>query len=179
MCSSDLRAGNVIGGGDWSNDRLIPDLVKNAATGKTTKIRNPNSTRPWQHVLEPLTGYLLLGQKILSDDYSASGAFNLGPSNNETLTVSEIIKQCTRVWPDIKVESEKNKSELHEAKLLRLNCIKANSTLNWNPIWNTSEAIEKTLNWYKNYYMNSISNTEHDLMNYIEKAIKLKYSWSL
>lgn len=174
---SSARAGNVIGGGDWSIDRLIPDIVKNANLNSITEIRSPKSTRPWQHVLEPLSGYLLLGQNILSENTNVSGGWNFGPKNNETLSVSEVLNISTVIWPKIKFEVPISNNALHEAKLLRLDCTKSNTKLNWYPVWNTQVAIEKTILWYKNYYENSVLNTEIDLNNYIEKAKELKYDW--
>ncbi|MES2836963.1 MAG: CDP-glucose 4,6-dehydratase [Bacteroidota bacterium] len=176
ICSA--RAGNVIGGGDWSLDRLIPDVVKNTNTNLITEIRNPNATRPWQHVLEPLSGYLVLGQNILSENINVSGGWNFGPKNNETLPVSEVLKQSTAVWPKIKYQTPNTNNALHEAKLLRLDCTKANTKLNWYPVWNTQQAIEKTIVWYKNYYENFVLNTESDLEEYIKKAVELKYDWA-
>jgi len=172
------RAGNVIGGGDWSEDRLIPDLVKNAAKKQTTEIRNPLATRPWQHVLEPLSGYLVLGQKILEGEVMASDGWNFGPANNETLSVKEVLRKAMSIWPDIKYETPDQQNALHEAKLLRLDCTKAKGELNWKPVWKTEVAIEKTINWYKEYYTTGKLNTEHDLMNFVEKAEELNYNWT-
>ena len=171
------RAGNVIGGGDWSEDRLIPDVIKNAAKNSSTEIRNPNATRPWQHVLEPISGYLLLGQKILNEDIDASEGWNFGPLNNETRSVMEVLSKSIEIWPSIKFHMPTQVNIPHEAKLLRLDCTKANTILNWIPVWNTEIAIEKTISWYKNYYENSILNTEADLTSYISKAKELNYDW--
>ena len=172
------RAGNVIGGGDWSEDRLIPDVVKNAAKGLSTEIRNPKATRPWQHVLEPISGYLLLGQKILEGDVTASDGWNFGPENNETLSVAEVLKKAISIWPAIVYDTPSQQNILHEAKLLRLDCTKSNTKLNWKPIWNTDTAIENTIIWYKNFYEHKKLNTETDLNNYITKAKELNYVWA-
>lgn len=176
VCSA--RAGNVIGGGDWSIDRLIPDIVKNANTNSITEIRSPKSTRPWQHVLEPLSGYLTLGQNILAENISIAGGWNFGPKNNETLSVSEVLNQSLAIWPKIKYQIPTSNNALHEAKLLRLDCTKSNTKLNWYPVWNTQQAIEKTILWYKNYYENAVLNTELDLKQFIDNAIDLKYDWA-
>jgi CDP-glucose 4,6-dehydratase len=172
------RAGNVIGGGDWSEDRLIPDLVKNVARGNSTNIRNPKATRPWQHVLEPISGYLLLGQKILEGNITVSEAWNFGPDNNETLSVEEVLEKAINIWPAILYDTPNQYNNPHEAKLLRLDCTKSNLKLNWKPVWNTNTAIEKTILWYKNFYENKTINTDTDLINYITKANELKFSWT-
>jgi CDP-glucose 4,6-dehydratase len=172
------RAGNVIGGGDWSEDRLIPDIVKNASKGASTEIRNPKATRPWQHVLEPISGYLLLGQKILEGDASVSDGWNFGPENNETLSVAEVLEKAISIWPSIIYDTPPQQNILHEAKLLRLDCTKAKSHLNWRPVWNTDTAIENTVLWYKNFYEHTVLNTEADLRSYITKAKELNYVWA-
>jgi len=172
------RAGNVIGGGDWSVDRLIPDVVKDAAKGKTTEIRNPKATRPWQHVLEPVSGYLVLGQKILQGDSSVADGWNFGPANNETLSVQEILDRAAHIWPHILFATPRQKDQPHEAKLLRLDVSKAHKKLNWQPVWNTETAIEYTILWYKNFYEHKTLNTEKDLMDYVTKAKELNYAWA-
>ena len=172
------RAGNVIGGGDWSEDRLIPDVVKNAHKGQSTEIRNPKATRPWQHVLEPISGYLLLGQKILEGDVSVSDGWNFGPQNNETLSVQEVLDTAIHIWPSIIFDTPTQHNIPHEAKLLRLDCTKSNNMLQWHPVWNTDTAIENTILWYKNFYEHGVLNTEADLNSYITKAKELNYIWA-
>lgn len=172
------RAGNVIGGGDWSVDRLIPDIVKDAAQGKTTEIRNPKATRPWQHVLEPVSGYLVLGQRILQGDITVADGWNFGPANNETLSVQEVLDRAVHIWTHILFETPPQKDQPHEAKLLRLDVSKAHQKLNWQPVWNTEAAIEYTILWYKNFYENKILNTEKDLVDYVTKAKELNYAWA-
>jgi CDP-glucose 4,6-dehydratase len=172
------RAGNVIGGGDWSEDRLIPDLVKNAAKKLPAQIRSPHATRPWQHVLEPLSGYLLLGQKIIEGDVSVSDGWNFGPAENETLSVFNVLNEAAKVWPAISFEIPPHQDALHEAKLLRLDCAKANTQLNWKPVWTAEEAINKTILWYKNFYETGAINTEIDLQAYVDEAKKLNYVWA-
>jgi CDP-glucose 4,6-dehydratase len=164
------RAGNVIGGGDWSEDRLIPDLIKDAVQNKVTTIRSPFSTRPWQHVLEPLSGYLVLGQKILEGDISVSDGWNFGPENNETLAVKEVLEVAKKFWNNIKFDFPNIEKQPHEASLLRLDCSKANQKLNWFPVWDIHQSIEKTINWYQKYDIENIINTEADLLEYINQA---------
>lgn len=172
------RAGNVIGGGDWSEDRLIPDLIKDVIQHKITTIRSPFATRPWQHVLEPLSGYLVLGQKILEGDISISDGWNFGPENNETLAVKEVLEEAKKIWQQINFDFPNLENEPHEASLLRLDCSKANQQLNWIPIWNIHQSIEKTINWYKKFYIENSVTTEADLIAYINHAKTKNSHWT-
>ncbi len=129
-------------------------------------------------MLEPISGYLLLGQKILEGDVTASDGWNFGPENNETLSVAEVLKKAISIWPAIVYDTPSQQNILHEAKLLRLDCTKSNTKLNWKPIWNTDTAIENTIIWYKNFYEHKKLNTETDLNNYITKAKELNYVWA-
>jgi len=145
------RAGNVIGGGDWAEDRLIPDCVKALEKNKAIEIRNPSFTRPWQHVLEPLSGYLLLGQKLLEGE-NFEGAWNFGPNMDSNLKVQAVVKMFidkwgSGDWKDISEETD----NLHESKLLSLDISKANSMLGWKPKLNIEDAVYLTSGWYKNY----------------------------
>lgn len=172
------RAGNVIGGGDWSEDRLFPDLAKNYNEGKNTEVRSPFSTRPWQHVLEPLSGYLLLGQKILEGDVTVAQAWNFGPENNDNLTVKAVLEMALGVWVELKFDFPKVTNHLHEASLLRLDCSKANQSLNWYPVWGMNEVVQKTVTWYKNFYENKQIRTELDLTEYILAAKAKDIVWT-
>jgi CDP-glucose 4,6-dehydratase len=165
------RAGNVIGGGDWSDDRLIPDIVKAASLRNQSKIRNANAVRPWQHVLEPIFGYLLLGQKLLEERPEFAEAWNFGPEESSVLKVLEILELAKKQWPDIDYEFESNDNQPHEANYLSLNIDKSKSKLGWHPVWDNFEAVEKTINWYKNYYINGVINTENDVFEYIKKYL--------
>jgi CDP-glucose 4,6-dehydratase len=147
------RAGNVIGGGDWSTDRLFPDIIKATVDKKTTKIRNPYAIRPWQHVLDCLNGYLLLGEKLLKGNQEFANAWNFAPYSFESKTVSEVAEMSRSIWQDIKIEYIQTGNEYHEANLLKLDNTKAISSLGWKPKWNTEKAIEQTVNWYKEYYL--------------------------
>ena len=166
------RAGNVIGGGDWSMDRLIPDIIISAVKTEKTLIRYPKSTRPWQHVLEPIFGYLLLGEKLLNAQKEFAEAWNFGPEENETLTVEEVLRVAEKHWNKIQYEADQNHNHFHEANLLSLNIDKAKIKLGWNPKWNSAMAIEKTINWYKEYYAHKQLLTELDLKNYINNIIQ-------
>lgn len=145
------RAGNVIGGGDWALDRLIPDCIKSINENKPVEIRSPNSIRPWQHVLEPLCGYLTLGEKLLNHGKDYADAFNFGPNEDNVLTVSDVVKKIIKHYGKGEYIISK-KDNLHEANLLMLNIEKAKDVLGWSPIFNVDESIEKTIKWYKHFY---------------------------
>lgn len=145
------RAGNVIGGGDWSTDRLIPDCIRAFRQGETVRIRNPHATRPWQHVLEPLSGYLRLGQKLLEEGEAYAEGFNFGPMVGSAMRVSEVADRVADLWGDGKVEID-TPAALHEATLLQLDPTKAAERLGWQPTYTTDEAIRATVAWYERYY---------------------------
>lgn len=146
-----VRAGNVIGGGDWALDRLIPDCVKYIDEDKPIEIRNPHSIRPWQYVLEPLSGYLLLGQKLLESGKKYADGFNFGPNEDSTLTVGDVVQRAINYYGKGKVIIHK-KDNLHEANLLMLNIEKAEKSLGWTPTYNADEAIKETIEWYRRFY---------------------------
>ena len=142
------RAGNVIGGGDIAENRLIPDCYRSYVKKLSIKVRNPNSTRPWQFVLEPLYGYLLLGEKLYEDPKTYSSEFNFGPNSDSNKTVLEVVKHISSIW-DLNYLIQKEKEEFHEANILNLDISKSKQILNWEPIWSFKESISKTLQWYK------------------------------
>ncbi|MEP7169115.1 MAG: CDP-glucose 4,6-dehydratase [Bacteroidota bacterium] len=146
---STARAGNVIGGGDYAKDRIVPDLYRALSKSKIITIRNPKSTRPWQHVLEPLHGYLTLAERMNSELEKFADSFNFGPQLNDTLTVEELTKLVIKSWGSGKYKSMNLKNAQHEAGLLKLNIDKAKNELDWKPKWNAEKAIEKTMKWYK------------------------------
>lgn len=145
------RAGNVIGGGDWALDRLIPDCVKFINAGQKIEIRNPVAVRPWQHVLEPLSGYLLLGQKLLEHGLHYADGFNFGPNEDSVLKVAEVAQKVTEFYGRGEVVVHK-RDDLHEANLLMLNIEKAEKVLGWTPTYTANQAIEKTVEWYRHFY---------------------------
>lgn len=145
------RAGNVIGGGDWAADRLIPDCVRSIEAGKEIEIRNPVATRPWQHVLEPLSGYLLLGHLLYTKGAEYAQGFNLGPNPDSVLTVAEVARLTVESYGKGSVHVHK-RDNLHEANLLMLDISKAKEVLGWTPTYTAPEAIEKTVEWYKRFY---------------------------
>lgn len=160
------RAGNVIGGGDWSTDRLIPDIVKATSVNEVTKIRNPSAVRPWQHVLDCLHGYLMLGEKLLNEEQEYANAWNFAPYSFESMTVEEVAKVAKSIWQDIIIEFGKPEHNHHEANLLKLDNTKAISNLGWRPRWNTEEAIAKTIEWYRQYYLNGALSTNSQIQDY-------------
>lgn len=147
-----VRAGNVIGGGDWSEDRLIPDIVKSLYENKEIIIRNPDARRPWQHVMEPLLGYMQLAFQLSKEVKTYSGAWNFGPRIYDNFSVEEVANIAISTWGSGKIIIEKDKSSPHEAQQLRLDISKANSALKWFPKLNAKQAIEKTINWYRGFY---------------------------
>lgn len=143
------RAGNVIGGGDFSEDRIIPDIVRALKNQLTIDVRNPHAVRPWQHVLEPLGGYLLLGGLLNNNSEKYSGAYNFGPLPADHLTVEELVKLSINVWGSGNWKDTSDPSQPHEATLLKLDITKAAEQLNWKPKLDAAKAIEWTINWYK------------------------------
>ncbi len=142
-----VRAGNVIGGGDWAEDRLIPDILRAFVRQKAVVIRNPTSIRPWQHVLEPLAGYMLLAERLFEDASLAQG-WNFGPRDEDAKPVNWIVEQMARMWGDAKWELE-GKPQPHEAQYLKLDCSMARTRLGWEPRWDLLTALEKVTSWHK------------------------------
>jgi CDP-glucose 4,6-dehydratase len=174
MLLATARAGNVIGGGDWAKDRLIPDLVKNAALEKITPIRNPKSIRPWQHVLEPLNGYLKLGAELLKGNKEFADSFNFGPETHDVASVERMSELAKKNWDKINVKFESVTGQRHEAGLLKLDITKAREILEWQPVMNSETATAMTINWYKNYYQtNKLSTLENlkEFMALLDKKI--------
>jgi len=152
LALASVRAGNVIGGGDWSKDRLLPDIMQNINKNIIT-IRNPNAIRPWQYVLEPLNGYLLLIEKLWTDGKKYSEGWNFGPDKKDSKSVSYILEQISKIL-NKKIEwKHDNENNLHESSMLTLNCTKAKNRLKWNPKTNVDQAIKFTIDWYKAYEM--------------------------
>jgi CDP-glucose 4,6-dehydratase len=148
-----VRAGNVIGGGDWGKDRLIPDLFRAIDTGKTLRIRSPNSVRPWQHVLEPLSGYLMLAEKLILNGEKFAEAWNFGPLESDSKEVSWIVEHlCKKIPKSVWVLDDSIK--FHEAGFLKLDSTKAKTKLGWEPRWSLEIALDKTLDWYQSWKKN-------------------------
>lgn len=160
------RAGNVIGGGDWALDRLIPDCVRYINAGEKIEIRNPVAVRPWQHVLEPLSGYLLLGEKLLEEGKKFAEGFNFGPNEDSVLRVAEVAQKVCEYYGKGEVVVQK-RDDLHEANLLMLNIEKAEQVLGWTPTYTADEAVRKSVEWYKHFY-----SQDTDMCDFTMKQIK-------
>ncbi|HTU91482.1 MAG TPA: CDP-glucose 4,6-dehydratase [Gemmataceae bacterium] len=172
------RAGNVIGGGDWAEDRLVPDLVRAASEGRPLILRNPHCVRPWQHVLEPLSGYLLLGQKLLAGEAAFAGAWNFGPDEDGAVPVESIVQQFRAVWPRLRYESQPQVGAPHEAGLLKLDSSKARDQMGWLPVWKWTEAVAVTAEWYRAFYESGQPLSLRQLDAYVEAARRHDLSWS-
>lgn len=147
--ASSVRAGNVIGGGDWALDRIVPDCIRSLQAGKSIVLRSPGSTRPWQHVMEPLSGYLLLAARMYEDSSKFSSAWNFGPHSSEIRTVKDLTTRIIEQWGIGKIEIDACAQKFHESRLLHLNCDKAHQLLGWHPNWDFDRTVEKTVRWYQ------------------------------
>ncbi|ADL56841.1 CDP-glucose 4,6-dehydratase [Gallionella capsiferriformans] len=145
------RAGNVIGGGDWAEDRLIPDIMRAITEGRAVNIRNPHAIRPWQHVLEPLSGYLLLAQKLYEDGAAFAEGWNFGPNDEDAKPVQWIVERLTQSWGEGASWVVDGGEHPHEAHYLKLDCSKAKGQLNWHPRWHLDEALVKIVDWHQAY----------------------------
>jgi CDP-glucose 4,6-dehydratase len=153
VCLASARAGNVLGGGDWQRDRIMADCITALERGGPIRVRNPGSTRPWQHVLEPLSGYLLLAARMLAGGPSGaaglSDAWNFGPAVADVWPVRRLAEETIRRWGAGSWNDESNPNEPHEARMLALNCDKAHQDLGWRPTWDASRAVAETVAWHK------------------------------
>lgn len=170
------RSGNVIGGGDWAQDRLIPDIVRTVKDGKGLHIRYPNATRPWQHVLDPLSGYLLLGQKLLEGDRDFADAWNFGPNIDGNKSVTNVLTKVQGYWPEMQWSTE-NKDLPYEAGFLFLDIAKARTHLLWTPTWDFEKTIQKTVQWYKAFQGSNQVLTREQLSEFIHDAAKMGVPW--
>lgn len=146
-----VRAGNVIGGGDWADDRLIPDIMRAITQGKPVNIRNPHAIRPWQHVLEPLSGYLLLAQNLYEEGAVYAEGWNFGPSDEDAKPVQWIVEKLTEAWGEGASWKLDGGNHPHEAHYLKLDCSKAKARLGWHPRWHLDETLSRIVDWQKNY----------------------------
>jgi CDP-glucose 4,6-dehydratase len=178
---STVRAGNVIGGGDWGQDRLIPDCMRALSARQPIPLRNPQAVRPWQHILDCLLGYLLLGTKMYEEGARFSGPWNLGPPANTATTVKELVQIVLRCWGNGSFVSENmvdpnDRSNPHEASTLHLDCSKATSILHWTPLYRLDRAVEKTVEWYRMFYSGHqkgrlLSHTVEQLEEYMQESL--------
>jgi len=147
------RAGNVIGGGDWAQDRLVPDIMRAFSAGQPVVIRNPEAVRPWQHVLEPLAGYLSLAERLCDDGAGFAGGWNFGPADSDARPVSYLVDELAKLWGDGARWEPGAPAKVHEAQLLRLDSSKARAELGWSPHWGLNETLANTVDWYKAFYV--------------------------
>jgi CDP-glucose 4,6-dehydratase len=162
------RAGNVIGGGDWSKDRLIPDIVRSLMANNPVVIRNPNAVRPWQHVLEPIIGYLSLGMHLEKSPIDFAKAYNFGPEAEDALSVEGMVKLAIESWGSGEFQNEQKVNQPHEAGLLKLDISKVKSELNWMPKMNAAKTVKFTLDWYHVFNTN-----KNNIADFTLKQIKI------
>lgn len=170
------RAGNVIGGGDWAEDRLVPDLMRAATSGRALMIRNPHAIRPWQHVLEPLSGYLRLGQQLW-DEPGLAGAWNFGPGPAGEVSVQSLVEKLAVNWSAIGIQPDVD-IHPHEADALRLDAGKARQRLAWQPVWGIDVALARTAAWYRAFHDSGHVSSEGDLAAYVADAQDLGLEWA-
>jgi CDP-glucose 4,6-dehydratase len=167
------RAGNVIGGGDWAADRIVPDCINAWSNDEIVNIRSPRATRPWQHVLEPLSGYLLLGAELTQQAALHGEAYNFGPQSNQNYSVNHLIDEMAKYWKKVRwLDVSENHEVLHEAGLLKLNCDKALFDLNWQPALGFEDTVRMTVEWYKVFYQDNAPSMHDHTVNQINEYIK-------
>jgi CDP-glucose 4,6-dehydratase len=171
------RAGNVIGGGDWSEDRLIPDLVRAISSGQSLEIRSPNATRPWQHVLESISGYLTLGQDLLEGKTDFAQAWNFGPESEGNRAVSEVLGHLKTLWPAVRWHAT-TQPQPHEANLLYLDSSKAHQLLKWQPVWQLDHALAATAGWYRTWLEKGEVESTKQIAAYVADAKQAKATWA-
>jgi len=177
------RAGNVIGGGDWSSYRLIPDIVRAISQNRKLEIRNINSYRPWQHVLDPLFGYLTLAWHIWQSPVVFSEAWNFGPLNTSNCSVRQVIDEVLKRWEIGREIIQMANSKRHEAGFLSLDCSKARLGMDWFPVWGFEESIKNTIEWYQNYYdqgdaFDAVKESEIQISKYMDDAFNKGLLWA-
>jgi CDP-glucose 4,6-dehydratase len=177
------RAGNVIGGGDWAKDRIVPDCIRQLQRNESIPVRNPKATRPWQHVLEPLSGYLWLAARLAQAHEPAgalASAFNFGPGHESNRTVEALVTEVLKLWPG-RWEDRSDPNAVHEARLLQLATDKANALLGWAPVWNFPATIEQTVKWYREVGKNphlASAFTSRQIADYHAAAASANLAWA-
>ncbi|HEY4415417.1 MAG TPA: CDP-glucose 4,6-dehydratase [Verrucomicrobiae bacterium] len=178
------RAGNVIGGGDWALDRIVPDCIRSLQRGEAIPVRNPAATRPWQHVLEPLSGYLWLASRLyqpVAAGENICSAFNFGPDKDSNRNVGDLVQEALKHWPG-HWEDKSNPHAVHEAKLLMLSTTKAKRILHWQPTWDFATTIAHTVQWYRRVHENAVSVeslTQQQIAEYENNARTAKTAWAI
>jgi CDP-glucose 4,6-dehydratase len=171
------RAGNVIGGGDWSEDRLVPDLVRSIRAQDVLTIRSPNATRPWQHVLESLSGYMQLGKELLEGKRENAKAWNFGPASEGNRSVSEVLARLSIEWPTLRYQLSPD-THVHEAQLLYLDSTMARKQLKWLPVWDFDRALSATALWYRSWIEDGRVISREQLVDYVAAAREQNVGWS-
>jgi len=180
LAIASTRAGNVIGGGDWASDRIVPDTVRAIASDKDIVVRSPDATRPWQHVLEPLSAYLWLGV-LLTKDRSYCTSWNVGPSDTQVSTVKEVVTAILQKWPTVSRLVVEPDGSQTEALLLRLDCSKAACHLKWRSTWMIDQTLDAVVSWYKRFYTSGedmYAFTVHQIEDYTECARSQNLMWA-
>jgi CDP-glucose 4,6-dehydratase len=167
-----VRSGNVIGGGDWSSDRILPDCIRALNDKRPIVLRNPAATRPWQHVLEPLSGYLLLAERLYQYHSKYSGSYNFGPENGAFHTVKDLAEEVVKLWGSGDIQIKEECDHHLEAKMLHLNIDKAVLLLGWKPKWDFYHAVQKTVNWYKEFSTGkcALELSKSQIQDYMEES---------
>ena len=171
------RAGNVIGGGDWAKERIMSDIIYAIQNNMPLTIRYPKAVRPWQHVLEPLSGYLMLGTKLLEEDVFFAQAWNFGPKEQMHYCVEDLVCSVKKHWNQFEYEILEEKVP-HETSLLLLDCTKALYYLQWEAVWDFQTTVEKTILWYKNFYLQNATATLDDINSYVLEAKRKGLLWA-
>ncbi len=171
------RAGNVIGGGDWSEDRLIPDLARCLVAGTQLEVRSPAATRPWQHVLDCLSGYLMLGERLLAGQHRCAEAWNFGPDRESNQPVAQVLAALQASWPAVNWRCA-DAAGPHEAQLLHLDSSKARQSLGWRPVWTFAESIAATAQWYRSWIASGEVISQSQLQQYIDTATERGVLWT-
>jgi len=175
------RAGNVVGGGDWASDRIVPDCIRSLQKSAQVVLRNPQAIRPWQHVLESLSGYLWLGNLLWVKGHAYSGPWNFGPEPGGNITVQEVVEKIIKHWGEGAWGKDADTSQqLHEAKYLKLDCTRANNLLKWFSVYDIEQTLRVTTAWYRAYYCSHAKMWEHslrDIEEYVEAASVKKLAW--
>jgi len=175
------RAGNVIGGGDWSTDRIVVDFVKGITIGRPLVLRNPMATRPWQHVLEPLSGYLALAERLFREDgHKVAEGWNFGPADGNVVTVETLARALVAAWGEGEVQIDQESNHPHEAGLLKLDCSKARSLLGWHGVWDFPETVRRTVDWYRGLHTGEDPDrlTREQIVAYQATAAQANLPWT-
>lgn len=169
-----MRAGNVIGGGDWAKDRLIPDILRSFENNQTVIIRNPHAIRPWQHVLEPLSGYIAIAQRLYEEGPAFAEGWNFGPHEDDAMPVQFIVETMVKIWGDDAAWLLDGNEHPHEAHYLKLDCSKARMRLGWQPRWNLVETLERIVKWHKAWIAGEdmLARSRNEISEYMNTSLK-------